>query len=84
MKIIDRRLRKLEQRVVPPCVEPSWIAIMREGQRRRAEAEGRAYVEPVRVPLVFEHGRHPSWADVMRAHRARRAAESRDLTGEIR
>ena len=84
MKIIDRRLRKLEQRVVPHCVEPSWIAILRERQRQRAKTEGRPYIEPRRVPLVFERGGCPSWADVMRAARARRAAESRDLTGEIR
>ena len=68
-----RRLRKLEAPLtVHEVAQPSWVAVMRERQRRRAEAEGRPYVEPVQEPLVFANGSYPSWAEVMRAHRARR------------
>jgi hypothetical protein len=77
MKAVIRRLCRLEERVAPPeVVEPSSVAVMRERQRRRAEAEGIPYVEPVREPLVLANGRYPTWAEVMRAHRARRCAES--------
>jgi len=83
MKTVIRRLCRLEERVAPlVVVEPSWVAVMRERRRRRAEANGERYVE--REPLVFEHGGYPNWAEVMRAHRARRCAEMRSLAGEAR
>jgi hypothetical protein len=62
---------------VREVVEPGWVAVMRERRRRRAEAEGRPHVEPLREPPVLANGSYPSWAEVMRAHRARRCAESR-------
>ena len=75
MKAIMRRLCQLEERVAPPeIVQPSWVAEMRERRRRRSEAEGRPYVDPVREPLVVEN--HNNWAAVMRACRDRRAAEA--------
>jgi hypothetical protein len=81
MKAVIRRLCRLEERVAPPeVVEPSWVAVMRERQRRRAEAEGRPYVEPVREPLVVENPN--DWAEVMRACRARRAAQSQRAEAE--
>jgi len=78
MTSLQRRIRKLEAPLaVHEVAEPSWVAVMRERQRRRAEAEGRPYVEPLREPLVLANGRCPTWAEVLRAHRARRCAESR-------
>jgi len=74
MTSLQRRIRKLEAPfAVHEVVEASWVAVMRERQRRRAEAEGRPYVEPVREPLVNANGRCPTWAEVMRARRAHRA-----------
>jgi hypothetical protein len=78
MTSLQRRIHKLEAPfAVHEVAEPSWVAVMRERQRRRAEAEGRPYVEPLRELLVIANGRCPTWAEVMRAHRARRCAESR-------
>ena len=45
-------------------------------RRRRLEGSGLPYEEPAREPLVFEHGRRPTCAEVLRAARARRHAES--------
>jgi hypothetical protein len=77
MTSLQRRIRKLDAPLaVHEVVEASWVAVMRERQRRRAEAEGRTYVEPLREPLVLANGTCPTWAEIMRAHRARRCAES--------
>jgi hypothetical protein len=74
MTSLQRRLRKLEAHVaVQEVVVPEWVAVMRERRRRRAEAEGRTYMEPTREPLVVENPN--DWAEVMRACRGRRAAE---------
>lgn len=79
--VIRRRLCRLEERVAPPeVVVPDWAVAMRESQRRRAEAEGRPYVAP--EPLVLEKGQSNDWATVMRAHRARRAAEAQRAEAE--
>jgi hypothetical protein len=77
MTSLQRRVRKLELPLaVYEVPEPGWVAVMRERRRRRAEAEGRPYVEPVRESLIIEQGNCPSWDQVMRAHRARRCANS--------
>jgi hypothetical protein len=47
VRVIERRLRTLEERFVPrQRTESPPTAILRERRRRRAEAEGRVYVEP--------------------------------------
>jgi hypothetical protein len=58
--------------------EQTPAVVMRESQRRRAEAEGRTYVEP--DPLIVENPN--DWASVMRACRARRAAEAQRAKAE--
>jgi hypothetical protein len=81
MTSLQRRLRKLEARVAAHgVVEPAWsvavregLAVMQERRRRRLEAEGRTFVEPVGEPLVVDDPN--DWASVMRACRARRTAE---------
>ena len=78
MKTIVRRLRKLEEKAASRAfIVAGWVSVLRERRRRRAEAAGVAYVEPVRVPIdpaLFAKGRWPSWAEVLRSHRARRHA----------
>ena len=47
MRVAERRLRALEARFVPRRrTESPLVAILRERQKRRAEAEGRQWVEP--------------------------------------
>jgi hypothetical protein len=47
MRVIERRLRALEERFVPrQRTESPLVAILRERQKRRAEEEGREWVEP--------------------------------------
>ena len=81
MKAILQRLRKLEEKAAPRTfIEPGWVSVLRERRRRRAEAAGEGYVEPARVPTdpaLFANGRWPSWAEVLRSHRAQRHAELR-------
>jgi hypothetical protein len=75
MTSLQRRICKLEAPLaVSEIVVPDWAVAMRERQRRRAEAEGRPYVE--RAPLVLEQGKSNDWAAIMRACRNRRAAEA--------
>ena len=46
MKAITNRLRKLEDRFIPRhCMESPLVVLLRERQRRHAEAEGRPYEE---------------------------------------
>ncbi len=76
MKTIIRRLCRLEENVATHEIGgPSWVDVLRE-RRRRAEASGLPYVERPREPLVFEHGRRPTCAEVLRAARARRHTAS--------
>jgi hypothetical protein len=59
MTSLQRCIRKLEApNAVREVVAPGWVAVMRERQRRRAEAEGLPYVVPVREPLVLANGRY--------------------------
>lgn len=45
-KAIHKRLGRLEDRLIPrPEVESPLVALLRARQKRRAEAEGRPYVE---------------------------------------
>src|SRR5258708_240081 len=77
MKAIITRLRRLEERVANHQTGgPSRVDVLRERRRRRLEASGLPYVERPREPLVFEHGRCATCAEVLRAARARRHAES--------
>jgi hypothetical protein len=81
MRTLIRRLRKLEERGAPQVlVEPGWLGLLRERRRRRAEAAGEPYIEQLRVPIdpaLFANGRWPTWAEVLRSHRARRSSELR-------
>lgn len=80
MTNLARRLLKLEAHVaVQEVALPDWAVVMRERLRRRAEAEGRPFVEPVREPLVVENPN--DWAAVMRACLARHAAEAQRENG---
>jgi hypothetical protein len=77
MKTIMRRLCRLEERVAThESCGPSPVEVLRERRRRRFAASGLTYVERPREPLVFEHGRPPTCAEVLRVARARRHAES--------
>lgn len=65
-------LCRLEERLaLPEVFEPDWAIVMRERRRRRVEAEGRPFVEPVREPLVVQNPN--DWAEVMRAKRSDRS-----------
>jgi hypothetical protein len=77
VKAIIARLRRLEEKIPTEVVEPSWLGILRERRRRRAEAHGQPYEEPVRAPLILPKGIYPTWASILRAARARRCDESR-------
>jgi len=81
MKIIITRLRRLEERVANHETGPSWALILREKQRQRAEANGLPYKEPWRDPELYENGRWPTWAEVLRSHQARRCRESQATGG---
>ena len=70
MKAMSTRLRRLEEKVPTEVIEPSWVGILRERRRRRAEANGQPYEEPVRDPLILPEGTHPTWASILRAARA--------------
>jgi hypothetical protein len=80
MTSLQRRLRKLEAKTaaVHEVVAPYRAVAMRESRRRRAEAEGRPYVEP--EPIIVENPN--DWAAVMRACRARRAAEAQQAEAQ--
>ena len=77
MKTIIRRLQLLEGKVANHEIGgPSWADILRERRRRRAEADGVPYVEPVRDPIPLVNGRSPTWAEVLRYRRSQRTAEA--------
>jgi len=80
MKAVVRRLRKLEEKFTPVVNRESQrlVAIIRERRRKRLEAAGIPYVEPVYEPLFDEHGRRlTGWAEILRARRAQLSAEAK-------
>ena len=77
MKTIIRRLCRLEEKVATHEIGgPSWVDVLRERRRRRFEASGMPYEERAPGPRLYEHGRRPTWAEILRSARARRGAES--------
>jgi hypothetical protein len=83
MKAIIMRLRRLEERVANrETGGPSPIEVLRERRRRHLEAIGLPYVERPRELLVFEDGRRPTCAEVLRAARARRHADVKSRRAE--
>lgn len=84
MRAIVRRLRKLEERFTPVVDQESqrWVAIIRERRRKRLEAAGIPYVEPVYEPLYDERGRRLTcWAEILRARRSQRSAQAKSQGG---
>ena len=82
MRTIVRRLCQLEEKVNREIAVAGWVEVLRERRRRRFEASGLQYQEPVRDPKFYENGRRPTWAEVLRSHRARRCAEAQAQAGE--
>jgi hypothetical protein len=81
MRTIFRRLQRLEEKVANHEIAgPNWVDILRERQRRRAEANGLPYEEPWRDPTLYENGKRPTWAQVLRSHRAHCCAEAESAT----
>jgi hypothetical protein len=76
MKAIIRRLARLEERRHSELAAPNWAAILVERQRRRAEKNGLPYKEPWRDPKLYENGRRPTCAQVLRSHQERRRLEA--------
>jgi hypothetical protein len=77
MKTIIRRLCRLEEKVATHEIGgPSWVDVLRERRRRRFEASGMPYEERAPEPLLYEHGKQVTWAEILRSARARRHAES--------
>jgi hypothetical protein len=69
MKAISRRLRRLEERLVPKDGLPDLAAILRERfRRRRMEQSGEPYVEA--TPDLTERGLN--LAQILRMRRERR------------
>ena len=78
MKPIFKRLQVLEGKVANHELGgPSWIDILRERRRRRAEANGVPYVEPPYDPKLYENGTCLTWAEILRNARTRRCAEAK-------
>ena len=83
MKMIFRRLQKLEEKVANHELGgPNCVDILRERRRRRAEADGLPYEEPVRDPIPYVNGRCPTWVEVMRYRRSQRTAEAESRRAE--
>ena len=82
MKAIDRRLRRLQERLAPQENEEvgRLVALLRERRRRRAEASGEPFeVRPCKV--IYDQDWPISVADVLRSGRRRVAAPYDDLAG---
>jgi hypothetical protein len=68
MKVMHKRLGRLEDRLIPrPSAESPLVALILERRRRRAEAEGRPYVEEFREDLSG-----PSLAQIIQRRRLAR------------
>ena len=77
MKTIMRRLCRLEEKVATHEIGgPSPAEVLRERRRRRFEASGLPYEERAPDPTLYEHGRRPTCAEILRGAHARRHAES--------
>jgi hypothetical protein len=76
MKAIDRRLRRLQERIAPQENEEvvRLVALLRERRRRRAEANGEPFeVRPCEA-LTDDQKRPLSIAEILRSGRRRDAA----------
>lgn len=78
MKPIERRLRKIQDRLVQHNGErrQSPADILRARRRRRMEANGEVYVEPPPVKRTDDFGRPLTIADILRAGRFQHAERS--------
>ena len=77
MKTIFRRLRLLEEKVANHEFRaPNPVDVLLERRRRRAEANGLTYKEPVRDPIPYVNGKCPTWAAILRFRRSHRTAEA--------
>jgi hypothetical protein len=77
MKTIARRLRLLENRVASHEIGgPSPVEVLRERRRRRLEASGLPYEERAPESILYELGRRPTCAEVLRSARTRRCADA--------
>ena len=75
MKIIDRRIRKLEKTVANHEIGgPSPAEVVRERLRRRLEASGLPFEEAPPAPPLYAHRRRPTIEEVLRSTRTRRLA----------
>jgi hypothetical protein len=77
MKIIDRRIRKLEETVAHHEIGgPSPAEVVRERRRRRLEGSGLPFEEGPPDPLLYARRKRPTIAEVMRSARTWRLAEA--------
>jgi predicted RNase H-like nuclease (RuvC/YqgF family) len=76
MKAIDRRLRRLEERLAPQENEEvgRLVELLRERRRRRAEASGEPFEVRSCEALTLDQNRPLSVADILRCGRRRVAA----------
>ena|SRR5579862_6275586 len=76
MKAIDRRLRRLQERLAPMENEEvgRLVALLRERRRRRAEQAGEFVEVRPRESLTDDQNRPVSIADILRSGRRRVAA----------
>ena len=79
MKAIDRRLRRLQERLAPQENEEvgRLVTLLRERRRRRLEASGEPSESGPPERLTDEQTMHLSVADVLRMGRRRAAAPNR-------
>jgi hypothetical protein len=79
MKIIEKRLRRLEQRLVPPSDTKAdeFARVLRERRRLRLEASGQPSEEPPRGEEPVGPVRRLSFAVALRLERQRARAQSR-------
>ena len=84
MRSLTRRLRRLEERFAPAADRESerLVNTLLERRRRRLEAEGVRYEEPVYEPVPYVYGRAPTWAEVLRHRRSQHCAEAEPRPAE--
>jgi predicted RNase H-like nuclease (RuvC/YqgF family) len=83
MKAIDRRLRRLEERLAPQENEEvrRLVAQLRERRRRRAEASGEPFEIRPCESLTDDQNRPLSIADILRSGRRRAVAPTEQPPG---